>query len=1036
SINVDGLEVIFPYKSIYPEQILYMQEFKKAIDSRGHGLIEMPSGTGKTSTILSLSVAYMNKYPSSVDKIVYCTRTIPEMHKTAEELRKLLTLYKTKKNYEIPITAVTMASRKFMCLNENVISLKEGSLIDGACSKLTASFVRARRKIENNQDPNSFCEYYENYIEKGDKIKLNYGVYTLDDSKGLGFEQKVCPYFYIRSVLNRAHIIIFSYHYMLDPKIAEIVSKSFSPKSIVIFDEAHNIDNVCIESMSVSLTNRLLERASKNLTFLENHVKNLRKNNDVKLQNEYEKLVQGLKLEAEKRKEENFWASPVLPSEILNEVVPGSIRKAEHFVIFMKRVCEFVKHMAKCKQIFKESPAIFLRDIGNTMNIERKPLRFAAERMQELMRTLELADISDFGPLIKLYERGWAIQNAVLNNPNAAHKNFDTVVHLSCLDASIAIRPVLERFQTVLITSGTLSPMEMFPKVLDFDPVIMASLTMTMSRPCILPMIISRGNDQIEISSRFENREEPSVVRNYGNLILDLAQMVPDGMVVFFTSYGYMENVVSLWYDQRIIDELVKYKLLFIETQDPLETAAAHRHYQHACDRGRGAVFFCVARGKVSEGIDFMDHYGRAVVMLGIPYVNTESRVLRARLEFLRDQYNVRENDFLTFDALRHAAQCAGRVLRGKSDYGIMIFADKRYVRNDKRKKLPKWIQECMSDGQVNLTIDEACAHARAWLPLMGQPFSIKGSAGVSLLTQELLESNPNILEKFQGQMFHIRHLTSNLSLKLNAALSVSGINTINLLHSSPIFLKGHSKWQNIKDTKGKNDSIKAQKINFLLSKVKLAIKDGGYDINSNQKLSSLLADFKANGLPLDSFHNYLKRMKEKPEVTLNFDVIGPSGAMFIIECETTSPKALESLCQKNFSRVGGFRFATSSIKNNFEEKGVITISGVDKNNKKLSLSEVEEAAIEYDVEEVEELESGNEGEGKQYELYCDKKDFYSIESKISESNFIIENAMIKMKAVFPISLSEEDMKKVEAFYKAFTQLEDVKNIFDNIKQE
>lgn len=36
-----------------------------------------------------------------------------------------------------------------------------------------------------------------------------------------------------------------------------------------------------------------------------------------------------------------------------------------------------------------------------------------------------------------------------------------------------------------------------------------------------------------------------------------------------------------------------------------------------------------------------------------------------------------RENDFLTFDAMRHAAQCAGRGLRGKTDYGLMVFADK-----------------------------------------------------------------------------------------------------------------------------------------------------------------------------------------------------------------------------------------------------------------------------------------------------------------------------------------------------------------------
>ena len=47
----------------------------------------------------------------------------------------------------------------------------------------------------------------------------------------------------------------------------------------------------------------------------------------------------------------------------------------------------------------------------------------------------------------------------------------------------------------------------------------------------------------------------------------------------------------------------------------------------------------------------------------------------------------------MTFDAMRHAAQCVGRALRGKTDYGIMIFADKRFSRSDKKGKLPKWIQ-------------------------------------------------------------------------------------------------------------------------------------------------------------------------------------------------------------------------------------------------------------------------------------------------------------------------------------------------------
>ena len=126
-----------------------------------------------------------------------------------------------------------------------------------------------------------------------------------------------------------------------------------------------------------------------------------------------------------------------------------------------------------------------------------------------------------------------------------------------------------------------------------------------------------------------------------------------------------------------MIQDILKYKLVFIETPDAAETSIALENYRKACDNGRGAVLLSVARGKVSEGVDFDHHYGRAVILFGIPYQYTESRILKARLEYLRDHFRIRENDFLSFDAMRHGAQCVGRVLRGKTDYGIMIFADK-----------------------------------------------------------------------------------------------------------------------------------------------------------------------------------------------------------------------------------------------------------------------------------------------------------------------------------------------------------------------
>ena len=40
-------------------------------------------------------------------------------------------------------------------------------------------------------------------------------------------------------------------------------------------------------------------------------------------------------------------------------------------------------------------------------------------------------------------------------------------------------------------------------------------------------------------------------------------------------------------------------------------------------------------RGKVAEGVDFDRHFGRCVVLFGIPFQYALSRVLKARLDFL-----------------------------------------------------------------------------------------------------------------------------------------------------------------------------------------------------------------------------------------------------------------------------------------------------------------------------------------------------------------------------------------------------------------
>jgi hypothetical protein len=50
--------------------------------------------------------------------------------------------------------------------------------------------------------------------------------------------------------------------------VAGLVSRELEAESVVVFDEAHNIDNVCIESFSVTLNRKLLDLSQKSVNVL------------------------------------------------------------------------------------------------------------------------------------------------------------------------------------------------------------------------------------------------------------------------------------------------------------------------------------------------------------------------------------------------------------------------------------------------------------------------------------------------------------------------------------------------------------------------------------------------------------------------------------------------------------------------------------------------------------------------------------------------------------------------------------------------
>ncbi|KAK2810086.1 DNA-dependent ATPase of the nucleotide excision repair factor 4 complex [Emmonsiellopsis sp. PD_5] len=748
---IGDLPVLFPYPRIYPEQYAYMCDLKKSLDAGGHCVLEMPSGTGKTVSLLSLIIAYQMHYPTH-RKLIYCSRTMSEIEKALAELQALMNYRTQQLGYTEDFRGLGLTSRKNLCLHPSVKREKSGTVVDARCRSLTASFNLDLLEPSNLVPP---------------------GVFTLDGLLKYGEEHKQCPYFSARRMMPFCNVIIYSYHYLLDPKIAERVSQELSNDCIVVFDEAHNIDNVCIESLSIDLTEDSLRKASRGANNLERKIEDMRSSDAEKLQNEYQKLVEGLKEADEARQEDQLMANPALPDDLLKEAVPGNIRRAEHFVAFLKRFIEYLKTRMKVTHTISETPLSFLAHLKDLTFIERKPLRFCAERLTSLVRTLELMNLEDYQPLQQVaafatlaatYEKGFLLILEPFESETATVPN--PILHFTCLDAAIAIKPVFDRFKSVIITSGTLSPLEMYPKMLGFQTVLQESYTMTLARRSFLPMIVTRGSDQAQISSSFQIRNDPGVVRNYGNLLLEFSRITPDGIVVFFPSYLYMESIISMWQGMGILDLVWNYKLILVETPDSQESSLALETYRTACCNGRGAILLCVARGKVSEGIDFDHHYGRTVICIGVPFQYTESRILKARLEFLRENYRIRENDFLSFDAMRHAAQCLGRVLRGKDDYGVMVLADRRFQK--KRNQLPKWIGQAMLESETNLSTDMAVATAKSFLRTMAQPFKAKDQEGIS--TWSLADLDRHVKKQQDEENKRQRELVANNQMPLDSA--------------------------------------------------------------------------------------------------------------------------------------------------------------------------------------------------------------------------------------------------------------------------
>ena len=343
-----------------------------------------------------------------------------------------------------------------------------------------------------------------------------------------------------------------------------------------------------------------------------------------------------------------------------------------------------------------------------------------------------------------------------LTNPSSEGRLFyekltdngpDMKVSYLLLSPTHAFSSILSSARAVILAGGTMSPFEDYKDHL-FPTLPREKLT-TLSCGHVIPpenlcvrTLASSRPDDTPFEFSYQRRGDKKMIAQLGLAILNICSVVPDGVVAFFPSYGYLAEVVNIWQASKeggsssIWQRLQVRKTVFQEMKGSSSDETLQAYSQAILDEGRprnGALLLSVVGGKMSEGINFSDRLGRCVLVIGLPFPNIASADWKAKMEYIESttiarltglealefssdalkdvsrpgqvtmseatsQAKQASRDFYENACMRAVNQSIGRAIRHKGDYAAIVLVDRRYDTERIKAKLPGWIREGMGE--------------------------------------------------------------------------------------------------------------------------------------------------------------------------------------------------------------------------------------------------------------------------------------------------------------------------------------------------
>ncbi|TKS77856.1 Regulator of telomere elongation helicase 1 [Collichthys lucidus] len=719
SLTLNGVTVNFPFPP-YNCQKDYMSKVIECLQRKVNGVLESPTGTGKTLCLLCATLAWREHfkdtisarkiaeklggeemfpntplsswgtaatdgdtptYYTDVPKIIYASRTHTQLAQVISELKN--TSYRPK--------VCVLGSREQLCINQEVMRQESNHVKVHLC----------RAKVSTRS-----CIYYNNVEEKSTDRELVDSILDVEDLVKFGNKQRACPYYLSRSLKQQANVIFMPYNYLLDPKSRRAHNIELKG-AVVIFDEAHNVEKTCEESTSFDLTpydvasainavDRLLVEQAKDVSHEDFNADSL--NSGLKVELDTIAKIKQILLDLEAAID-----SYDVPSD-KGITKPG---------IFIYELLERVHLTYNSKTAVYEAlqqisgylagqPGIFLNTSGLQKLADIIQLVFCGEPSEKDRLQQMQSNTAHFKVHIHR-DTNYHKKKSTDVWTSSSSKKQGNILSYWCFSPGFSMQDLVNQgVRCIILTSGTLSPLSSFTSEMRIEFPVTLENGHVIERDQIFVSIIDRGPDGVHLSSAFDRRFIPENMASLGNTVANLSRVVPHGLLVFFPSFPLMEKTLDFWRAKGHADRIETIKPMFVEPKGKgTFNEVIDGYYNKVNDpTSKGGSFFAVCRGKASEGLDFANTFGRGVIITGLPFPPKMDPRVILKMQFLDEMSRKKTGlkylsgqQWYKQQAFRAVNQAIGRVIRHKEDFGAIFLCDQRFKGSDTQAQLPSWVR-------------------------------------------------------------------------------------------------------------------------------------------------------------------------------------------------------------------------------------------------------------------------------------------------------------------------------------------------------